>query len=127
MMEGITGIGRKSANGSSVPAPEGRVRRTHRDLKLVSQSARKSRLSFFRLFLCGARRGFRGRLLALLGEFGDGDDLDLQIGRRGRACLIDELLLAEAERLNAFRGNLEGVDQRVADRIRAALAQHRIS
>src|SRR6185437_9071220 len=117
-------IGGKSANGSRGPAPEWKVRRTHRDLKLVSQSAR-SRLSFFRLFLCDPRR-FGDRLLALLGELADGDDLDLEIGRRGRVCPIDELLLAEAQRLNAFGGNLEGINQRIADRIRAALAQHRI-
>src|SRR6185437_7536636 len=70
--------------------------------------------------------GRLARLLTLLGQLCDRHDLDLQIDRRSRMRLVDELLLAQAERLHALCGNLERVDQHIADRIRATLAQDHI-
>src|SRR5689334_13626659 len=79
-----------------------------------------------------ARRLFAGRSRScrwgsrLFHRLADRDDLDLLIDRRRGLRGIEQLLLAEADGLQAFDRDLEGIRQDVADRVGAALAQDHV-
>src|SRR5262249_30284607 len=102
----------------------------HGDLRRASTIADGDQLSFFGRFLlrrcwraCFCWRG----LLALLGQLRNRQNLDLLVGRRSRMRGIEQLLLAEPDRLDAFRRDLERVDQDVADGVGPALAQDHVA